>query len=215
MLTVLYFVLVAVFAYQTWQSFGIYQSKRSSYALLLLIVTAGLAYDALIIGLGRFIGEGELLKALNAGRYIVHGLATPFIIIFGFGALRNAGVQWAQSRTTHIIVCVFTTLLIALGVYEDVLALDLQTKINMDILRYTNEGGLKGPPIPAMLTILFLIVAGISLWRNTGWWWLLAGALLMLVAAGVGMGDLFYIGNVGEMLLGVGNILTARKYLSA
>lgn len=214
MLTVLYIVFVAAFAYLTWQSVGVYQSKRSSYALLLLIVLAGLAYDVLIIFLGRFIGEGDLLKTLNAGRYLVHGLATPAMIVFGFGVLRNAGVQWAQSRTAHIVVCVVTTLLIVLGVYEDALALDLQTKTVMDILRYTNEGGMKGPPIPAMLTILFLIVAGISLWRNTGWWWLAAGSIFMLIAAGAGMGDMFYIGNLGEVVLGIGNVLTARKFLS-
>lgn len=214
MLTVLYIVFVAAFAYLTWQSVGVYQSKRSSYALLLLIVLAGLAYDVLIIFLGRFIGEGDLLKTLNAGRYIVHGLATPAMIIFGFGVLRNAGVQWTQSRTTHIVVCVVVTLLIALGVYEDVLALDLQTKTVLDTLRYTNEGGMKGPPIPAMLTIVFLIVAGISLWRKTGWWWLAAGSIFMFIAAGAGMGDMFYIGNLGEVVLGLGNVLTARKFLS-
>jgi hypothetical protein len=214
MLTVLYIVFVAAFAYLTWQSVGVYQSKRTSYSLLLLIVLAGLAYDVLIIFIGRFIGEGDLLKTLNAGRYLVHGLATPAMIIFGFGVLRNAGVQWAQSRTTHIVICVVVTLLIALGVYEDVLALDLQTKTVMDTLRYTNEGGMKGPPIPAMLTILFLIVAGISLWRNTGWWWLAAGSIFMFIAAGAGMGDMFYIGNLGEVVLGIGNVLTARKFLS-
>lgn len=214
MLTILYIVFVAAFAYLTWQSVGIYQSKRSSYALLLLIVLAGLAYDVLIILLGRFIGEGDLLKTLNAGRYLVHGLATPAMIIFGFGVLKNAGVKWAQSRTTHIVVCVVTTLLIALGVYEDVFALDLQTKTVLDTLRYTNEGGMKGPPIPAMLTIVFLIVAGISLWRKTGWWWLAAGAVFMFIAAGAGMGDMFYIGNLGEVVLGIGNVLTARKFLS-
>lgn len=214
MLTVLYIVFVAAFMYLTWQSVGVYQSKRSSYALLLLIVLAGLAYDVLIIFIGRFIGEGDLLKTLNAGRYLVHGLATPAMIIFGFGVLRNAGVQWAQSRTTHIVVCVVVTLLIALGVYEDVLALDLQTKTVLDTLRYTNEGGMKGPPIPAMLTIVFLIVAGISLWRKTSWWWLAAGSIFMFIAAGAGMGDMFYIGNLGEVVLGIGNVLTARKFLS-
>jgi hypothetical protein len=214
MLTILYIVFVAAFVYLTWQSVGVYQGKRSSYALLLLIVLAGLAYDVLIIFLGRFIGEGDLLKTLNAGRFIVHAFLTPAMIIFGFGVLRNAGVQWAQSRTTHIVICVVVTLLIALGIYEDVLALDLQTKTVLDTLRYTNEGGMKGPPIPAMLTIVFLIVAGISLWRKTGWWWLAAGAIFMFIAAGAGMGDMFYIGNLGEVVLGLGNVLTARKFLS-
>lgn len=215
MLTVLYFGFIAAFAYLTWQSVGIYQSRRSSYALLLLIVLAGLSYDVAVIFLGRFIGEGELLKTLNTGRFVIHGLATPAMIVFGFGVLRHAGVGWAQGRTAHVVICVFTTLLIALGVYSDVLALDLQSRTVMDILRYVNEGGMKGPPIPAILTIIFLIIAGISLWRKTGWWWLAAGAIFMFIAAGAGMGEMFYISNLGEVVLGLANLLTARKFLSA
>jgi len=214
MLTVLYIVFVAAFVYLTWQSVGVYQSKRSSYALLLLIVLAGLAYDVLIILLGRFIGEGDLLKTLNSGRFIVHALLTPTMMIFGFGVLRKAGVQWAQSRTTHIVLCVFVTLLIALGGYSDIIKLDLQSRAVADTLRYVNEGGIKGPPIPAVLSIIFLLVAGISLWRKTGWQWLTWGAVVMFIAAGMGMGDMFYIGNLGEVVLGLGNVLTARKFLS-
>lgn len=214
MLTILYLVFVAAFAYLTWQTVGLYQNKRSSYTLLLLIVLAGLAYDTLVILIGRFVGEGDLLKALNAGRYLVHALATPGMIVFGFGVLRRAGVEWAQSRTTHITVCTFTTMFIIMGVYSDVFALDLHSRSVMDTLRYVNEGGLKGPPIPAIATIIFLIIAGISLWRSTGWWWLAAGAVFMFLAAGIGMGDNFYIGNLGEVVLGIGNVLTARKFLS-
>lgn len=214
MLTILYVVFVAAFAYLTWQTVGLYQNKRSSYTLLLLIVLAGLAYDTLVILIGRFVGEGDLLKTLNAGRYLVHGFVTPAMMIFGFGVLRSAGVTWAQSRTAHIIVCVLTTLLIALGVYSDVIALELQSRAVLDTLRYVNEGGVKGPPIPAILTIIFLIVAGVSLWRTTGWWRLAAGALFMFLAAGMGMGDTFYIGNLGEVALGISNVLTARKFLS-
>ena len=211
MLTALYLILSALFAVLVWQ---VSKMKRDNYVLLLLLVLAGLFYDTLIIGIGKFVGEGDLLKNVNAGRFYVHALLTPTMMIFGCGILRKAGIKWAQSRTTHIVICVFTTLLIALGAYSDILRLDLQTKTVADTLRYVNEGGLKGPPIPAILTIIFLIVAGISLWRNTGWMWLASGGIVMFIAAGVGMGDMFYIGNVGEVILGFANVATAKKFLS-
>ncbi|MBX3059849.1 MAG: hypothetical protein KF770_25635 [Anaerolineae bacterium] len=214
MLTALYIVFVALFAWLTWQSWEVYKSKRISYALLLLIVLAGLTYDVLVILLGRFLGEGDLLKALNAGRFVIHGLATPFMIIFGFGVLRHAGVGWAQSRTNHILVCIFATLLIGLGVYEDILTIDLQLRPMMDTLRYVNEGGVPGPPIPALLTIFFLIGAGISLWRHTGWKWLAFGSILMFIFAGAGIGDRFYVGNIGEIIFSAANVWTARKFLT-
>ncbi|HSG42851.1 MAG TPA: hypothetical protein VLA72_06830 [Anaerolineales bacterium] len=211
MLTALYLILSVLFAYLIWQTSSI---KKNNYALLLLLVLIGLFYDTFIIGIGSFIGEGDLLKTLNAGRFYVHALLTPTMIIFGFGILRKAGVKWAQNKTAHIMICVFATLLISLGAYSDILQLDLQTKTITDILRYINEGGMKGPPIPAVLTIIFLIVAGISLWRNTSWKWLAVGAVLMFIAAGAGMGDKFYIGNVGEVILGFTNVYTARKFLT-
>lgn len=214
MLTAFYIVLTALFAWLTWQAWAVYKSRRLSYALLLVIVLAGLTYDVLVILLGRFIGAGDLLAALNAGRFIIHGLATPLMIIFGFGVLRHAGVGWAQSRTNHIIVCTFATLLIGLGVYQDILALDLQQRMVMDTVRYVNEGGIPGPPIPALLTIIFLIVAGISLWRHTGWKWLAVGAILMFIFAGAGVGDRFYVGNMGEIIFSFANVWTARKFLA-
>ncbi len=214
MLTALYFVITAVFVLFTWKAAQIYRQGRSSYALLLTIVLAGLAYDTLVIFLGRFLGEGAVLQTLNAGRFLVHGIATPFMIIFGFGLLRRAEIGWAKNRTAHILICILTTLLIGLGIYEDVLALDLHPRAVMDTLRYVNEGGLKGPPIPSMLTIILLITSGILLWRKTGWAWLAGGALLMFLAAGLGMGNAFYIGNLGEILLSVANVLTAQKFLT-
>lgn len=136
------------------------------------------------------------------------------MMIFGFGVLRKAGVKWAQGKTAHIILCVITTLLIALGAYSDILQLDLQTKTVADTLRYVNEGGMKGPPLPAILTIIFLLIAGNLLWRDKGWKWLAIGAGVMFCAAGLGMGDMFYIGNLGEVILGFANVATAKKYLS-
>lgn len=211
MLTILYFIFSVLFVYLLLQLDDL---KKKSYVLILFLVLAGLLYDNLIIAIGSLIGENSLLKILSAGRFYIHAFFTPTMIIFGFGVLRNADVKWAQGKTAHIVVCMFTTLLIALGVYSDILRLDLQTKIVGDILRYVNEGGIKGPPVPAILTIIFLITAGISLWRSTGWKWLAIGSIFMFIAAGMGMGGLFYISNLGEVILSFANVYTAKKFLS-
>jgi hypothetical protein len=213
MLTALYVVFTVVFGWLTAQAAAIYRRRRLSYALLLLAVVVGLTWDVFVILIGRFLGPGDLLKTLNATRFAIHGLVTPVMIIFGFGVLRRAGVAWAGSRTSHAIVCLFATLLIALGVYEDILHLDLHQRTVMDTLRYVNQGGLPGPPIPSMLTIIFLIGAGIALWRKTGWHWLATGSLAMFVLAGAGVGERFYIGNIGEIVFILANIWTARKFL--
>ncbi len=212
MLTALYMILSALYVFLLWQ---VLKLKRNSYVLIFSLVLTGLFYDTLIIGTGKFLGEGDLLKTLNAGRFYVHALLTPTLMIFGFGVLRKAGANWAQGRAAHLLVCIVTTLLVVLGAYSDILQLDLQAITVADTLRYVNEGGIKGPPIPAILTIIFLFIAGISLWRNTGWTWLAMGGLLMFIAAGAGMGELFYLGNLGEVILGFANAATARKFLSA
>jgi len=210
-LSILYLILCAGFMALVWQ---LSKLNKNSYVWVLIFVLVGLLYDTLIIGIGKFLGEGEVLKTLNAGRFYVHALLTPTMIIFGFGVLRKAGVKWAQSRIAHIIVCSFSTLLILLGAYSDMVQLDLQSKVVAGTLRYINEGGIKGPPVPAILTIIFLIVAGITIWRNTGWMWLAIGAIFMFIAAGLGMDTMFYVGNIGELALSFANVATAKKYLS-
>lgn len=215
MLTILYLVFTVLLVVFTVQAVQLYKGNRSSYTLILLAVLSGLAYDNLVIAVGSMLGEGGLLKSLNTGRFVIHALFTPAMSIFGFGVLRKAGVTWAQGKTAHVVVCVFTTLLIALGVFTDIFRLDLQPRVLLDALRYVNEGGMKGPPIPAILTIFFLIGAGISLWRKTGFKWLALGALFMFIAAAMGMGDMVYISNLGEVVLGFVNVYTAKKYLSS
>ncbi|MDW8319649.1 MAG: hypothetical protein RMN53_17625 [Anaerolineae bacterium] len=213
MLTVLYLVLAALFAYLTWQSSRLYGQQRSSYTLLLLLVLAGLVYDALVIALGRFIGQGSLLSALNLGRFAVHALLTPLLMIFAFGVLRRAGVGWAQGKAAHTAVCIVATLMVLLGVYADLARVDMQPRLVMDTLRYVNEGGMQGPPIASLVTMVFLLVGGVALWRRAGWPWLLLGSLVMFVAAGAAMGNLFFLGSVGEAVLGFANVATARRFL--
>ena len=179
----------------------------SSYALLVLIVVYGLAYDNISIAMGAFLGEGSLTKALNAPRYWIHALFTPAMIIAAFGALRMTGSKFAQSKTWHIVVCVFATALIALGSYVDILNLNLVLQQEGGILKYVNDFEfMKGPPIPAVLTIVFVLAFGVVMWRNVKWPWLFVGSLIMFIAAPMASQPLFQ--NVGEIAFAAGLVTT-------
>jgi len=189
--------------------YGLQQVRKhfSWYALLVLIVVFGLAYDNLAIASGSVFGEGSLTKALNAPRFWVHALFTPAMMISAFGALRMTGSKFAQSKTWHVVICVIATALIALGSYSDILNLDLVLKQSGDVLKYVNAFEfMKGPPIPAVVTILVVLIFGIVMWRNIGWKWLFFGALIMFISAPMASMPLFQ--NVGEIAFASGLVTT-------
>ena len=179
----------------------------SWYALLVLIVVYGLGYDNISIALGAYIGEGSITKALNAPRFWVHAVFTPAMIIAAFGALRMTGSKFAQNKTWHIVICVVATALIALGSYIDIINLNLVPVHNGDVLKYVNDFEfLKGPPIPAVLTILLVLAFGVVMWRNVKWRWLFFGSLIMFIAAPMASQPLFQ--NVGEIAFAAGLVTT-------
>lgn len=207
MLTVIFIIYSAFLAWFVWQA---WQLPQNSYLVLLLLVLVGLVYDNVIIATGRFMGAGQFLEQLSVGRFYIHALLTPTLMIFGVGMLRAAGVSWAQSKWVHGLVCLVTTLLIGLGAYFDIWLLELEPKISGDLLRYTHAGGVKIPPIPAIVTIIFLMAAGGVLWAKVGEKWLFIGSAVMFVAAALGMGEWFFVGNFGEVALSFGAVACAQ-----
>jgi hypothetical protein len=170
------------------------------YGLLLVPVTIGLVYDNLIIGLGSTIGEGPLLRDLSALRFILHALCTPLLVIYGFGLLRALGVGWAQRRGWHAAFCGLAVALIALGAYSDIVRLDLVVRTEMDAVKYSNVGGLKGPPIPAIVAIAVMIGAGVVALRKARSPYVLAGSAFMFVAAMAGL-RVPGLANLGEVAM--------------
>jgi len=193
-------------------SIAVYGTKQlrnhfNWYALLVLIVVYGLSYDNIVLASGAVLGEGGTLKALHAPRFWVHALFTPAMIIAAFGALRMTGSNFGKSKTAHIVICVIATALIALGSYIDILKLDLVYESESGIFKYVNQFVLMpGPPIPAVMTILFVLVFGVMMWRNIKWPWLFVGSLLMFIAAPMASIPIFQ--NVGEIAFAAGLVTT-------
>ncbi len=191
-------------------SLMLWRRQKAWYLLLLAGVLFGLTYDNLIIGFGSVIGEGSSLQSLNFPRYVLHALLTPLLIIVGLLLARNAGIDWAWGKKMTGFFVVMTVLMIGYGVFTDIIQLELEATLENGVLRYTNAAA-AGPPIPAIVAILMLIICGIGIFINRRWPWLLIGSIVMFItsAGGAAFGVLT---NLGELSLALSLLATARKY---
>lgn len=200
----LYYISVAVIQLVLFVIlFRLWKKSGSIYVIFPLIVILGIIYDNLIIGFGSYIGEGELLKWLNVPRFAIHAFFTPLIMIFGFGVARRAGVGFAQSRNWHIAICVFTTLMVFLGIYEELIKMNLVPIAEDGTLRYKNDPS--SPPIPAIATIIVAIILGIFIWIKTKKPWYFLGSLGMFIFAPMAA-KFVWAGNLGEIFMNLGGI---------
>lgn len=207
----LYFLLVALV--QLFLAFyGTNKLRKyfNWYALLVLIVVYGLAYDNLALAAGGMLEPGTLLKTLNLPRYWLHALFLPTTMISAFGAWKMSGAKGA-TKTWHAIICTLTTALIVLGVYVDILNLTLVPETSGGALRYVNAFEfIKGPPIPAVVTILVVITLGAMLWRRAKFPWLFLGGLVMFATAP--MTGVIIAQNIGEIAFSGALIVTMIRF---
>lgn len=175
----------------------------------LLIVLFGLVYDNAILAGGAWIGHGELLERLSVPRFFMHAFGKPLLMLSAMGLVRRSGVTWARSGLIAGGVAALTQAMIAVGVEADLLQLHLVAKAPAGVVSYGNASTV-GPPIAPVVTIVFLIAAGLVVWWHNGGLWLLAGAVAQFVAAAIG--DAIVIaGNLGELALLAGLIVTDDK----
>ncbi len=157
----------------------------STTANLILFVIFGLIYDNAILGIGRFIGEGELLEGLSYGRFYLHALFTPLLVVFSWNTVFRAGYEWAAKRWVKIGIWIAYFALVIVEVATEIAGLKLEASTKFGALSYSNasEGG--GPPIMIMFVTVFLLAASILVWIRQKWPWFFVGTLLMGIGGAV------------------------------
>ncbi|BCY06971.1 hypothetical protein L3i22_020590 [Actinoplanes sp. L3-i22] len=166
---------------------------------LLMLVVAALIWDNAVIAAGRPIGAGGVLEGLSVPRFVTHALLVPLLILVGAGLGRGYRVRWLAGPVARWGFGGLTLLMIAIGVWQDIVSLDLEPAYYADTVRYTNAAA-TGPPIPAIVAIWVLLAVGVAVLVRARWPWLLAGSATMLVAAGAGVA-VPWLGNLGELVL--------------
>jgi hypothetical protein len=130
--------------------------------------------------------------------------------LYALRICRNAGLQWSWKKLPATAVTVIVAALIIFGVYIDIFGLQLEPVAEWNTLRYINNGW-QGPPIPAIITIIILLLMGLSLAVRSHWPWLLLGAAIMFIISG-GLPSFGVLTNLAEIILVVAMVTTARHF---
>lgn len=180
-------------------------------------------FDNLIIGFGSTIGEGSLLKGLNAVRFIGHYVCLPITFIAVGAMAREAGFNWARPKVVMAAFCLLATYFIAHDLWLFAGA-TFYPSCFADTLRYTTHiseytactadavigSGVRIPPIPAITLSNMLFVFGIILWIKIDWKWLTIGTAVALAFFAVPYSSTGgIVGNVGEPIISIAIIATA------
>src|SRR5690606_13433943 len=91
---------------------------------------------------------------------------------------------WARGRLAAVLALLAAAGLVVLEVVTVLAQLSVEPRWEHGVLSYsdTSEGG---PPVMVLFVALALVVAGVLVWRRTGWPWLLVGSGLMTVGSAV------------------------------
>lgn len=181
--TILYFLFTA--AYIGLFAWGLSRQRSWNFMSFIYLVLLGLIYDNGIIALGKFIGEGALLENLSLLRFWSHALFTPTLVLFSYGALREAGVVWSRKRIVVILAALYTVALVIVELFLETFGLELTVEKEYGILRYVSADPASGPPIMVLLVSVALIAAGAILWKKRGWKWMFVGAVIMTIGSAV------------------------------
>jgi len=175
--------LIIAFMYGLLLLYFVRKLKFNLSSILLLVIIA-LIYDNLIISIGKFIGEGDLLETLNIARFWLHALFTPTLIIFSYAILRESKIAWAQSTITTITTILLTCVAIIAELFA-IRNLEISATFEYGALSYSSTSEQIHLPIMMVLVILALLITAIVFIKRFKWWWILNGLIVMGISSAV------------------------------
>jgi ABC-type branched-subunit amino acid transport system ATPase component/branched-subunit amino acid ABC-type transport system permease component len=163
------------------KKFSVSESK-GQYLRPLYLVLSALIYDNVVLAFGNILGQGSRLQAWSRPRFWGHTLFVPLVIVVVADMAIRCGVLGAKRRRRWVWIAAG---LVAYGVYFDFVGRNLEFKDSGGVQRY-NFAGFGGPPIPVVVTMVFVLIMAFKIWR-AGYSPLMLGcSVAMLVGAALG-----------------------------
>lgn len=207
--TVIYFLLgVGYLVLLLWGIILAKKQKHFRLSTILLLVIVGLIYDNLIIALGRYIGEGQLLENLSYPRYWLHALFTPTLVLFAWAICVETRIPWAKGTFVKAAAVLLTLGLICYELLTSVNGLALTPKWENDVLTYENSSQSTNGVMVMIITIV-LIGVGFILFRKLHFPWLFVGTFVMVFGSSLAIWfKEFPMMNILEFILMISLVLT-------
>lgn len=190
---------------------GIQQARRRlTWPIAVVIVLAvTISYDNVMLVLGSAIGEGDTLLVLSRPRFVIHAFLTPVSIAVVVDQARRLGISWTQSSRTVAGTWALTLAMVALGVVE-LTHLELVAEESMGMLRYTAADAMV--PIPAIVSVIVMIIVGWSVRKQTGWSILfILGLISFFGSAAPPIDGMLVLGNLVEVVFVAALLLTEQR----
>ncbi|MEH7123500.1 hypothetical protein V7122_18810 [Bacillus sp. JJ1532] len=195
LLTIAYLILFAVVVllakWHSWADIG----------NVLLMVILALLYDNGILALGKYIGEGDLLRALNLTRYYLHALITPLLVLFAWNTLVKANLKWAKKGIVPWLAVLLTLCLIIIEFVTVVRGISLEPTMKYGVLSYKNVGAGNFPPFMIIGVSIVLVVTSIMIWIKQKWPWYFIGTLIMCLTPMIHFLKTDALHNIAEFVL--------------
>lgn len=161
---------------------GLIKHQKTASAILYLVIIA-LIYDNGILALGHVIGEGKILEYLSYGRFWLHALFTPTLILFSLYIMREANIRLAQKSWVGYVFGILMIVAIVIQYSLDLSSLKLGLQEPYGVLSYASTQKASGPPLMILLVMATLFIAAIALVWKRKWWWMLVGTIVMTIGS--------------------------------
>ena len=180
----------------------------NNWAMIVLpIVLVSTIYDNLILWLGNWIGEGQLLENLSQVRFLLHYLAVPLLIVVAIELAYRSEAKWAN-KFSRISSWLLAFGLAGYDIFNNFIGLQLKPELFDNVLLYVSVSSQLS--VITIIINIFVLLVGIGIWvRTKKWQWLFVGASIGMV------GNAFPVSQAGtlpgsatEMILSLSLLLT-------
>ena len=179
---------------------------------LLRFLLLGMCYDNLVQGLGNWFIDDSWYAGVNVPRFLLHAGVLPFLTIFGWSVMRDAGVALAGRPAVAGFCWIFTAAALAWGLYHEVYLLQLGPRPALGVMKLGSLSGL--PPIATIGTNILVLPMAALVWRASGWPWFFLGALFIFLVNGATGAQPwgFITGNFAELVFILCLLATQRRF---